>query len=112
MMWFIKHGVKKILIWRWYGKYINNNKALQEDILQTLLVRGSKVKFKDMKHRFSHLMIYYPEFAYIFFWRLKTKRPLGASLFEKTFVCKIFKSTKIEGGLMCYHPFATVINAK
>jgi serine acetyltransferase len=26
--------------------------------------------------------------------------------------CKIFKSTKIEGGLSCFHPFATVINAK
>ena len=25
---------------------------------------------------------------------------------------KWFKSTKIDGGLMCYHPYATVINAK
>lgn len=26
--------------------------------------------------------------------------------------CKIFRSTKIAGGMLCYHPYATVINAK
>ena len=29
-----------------------------------------------------------------------------------TFHCKLFHSTQIDGGLVCYHPFASVINAK
>ncbi len=26
--------------------------------------------------------------------------------------CKIFSDTQLEGGVVCFHPFATVINAK
>jgi serine O-acetyltransferase len=97
---------------RLYKRYVENNLVIQADIKQTLLVRGSKAISLPIKNQFSHLMLYYPEFAFIFFWRLKNIQVTGKSLFTKDFKCKIFKSTSIDGGIMCYHPFATVINAK
>jgi serine O-acetyltransferase len=33
-------------------------------------------------------------------------------LFFEKYPCKIFGNTIIEGGVVCYHPYATVINAK
>ena len=57
-------------------------------------------------------MLYYPEFAHIFFWRINARYHPWKPYFVRDFNCKIFGSTKIGGGLMCYHPFASVINAK
>src|SRR5690606_7624936 len=82
------------------------------DITQTISNRGCKVRALSLKRQFLHLMIYYPEFVLIFFWRIKKNNLIYRRLFFKNYYCKIFKSTKIDGGLMCYHPFATVINAK
>lgn len=112
MMTYLRHGLRKYFIWRWYNQYVLNSQIIQDDIRQTLKVRGSKAVSKPIDKQFDHVMLYYPEFALIFFWRQKNKKLFGKSLFLKNFNCKIFKSTDIKGGLMCYHPFATVINAK
>lgn len=96
----------------WFKRYVMDNHFIEADIRQTLIVRGSKIANKPLKKQFHHAMQYYPEFALIFFWRLKRRPYFWKNLFIKNFNCKIFKSTKIAGGMMCYHPFATVINAK
>jgi serine O-acetyltransferase len=85
---------------------------IQADIKQTLQARGSKVQSESIEKQFNHLMIYYPDYAFVFFWRINKLRYYWKSLFVGDIPCKIFRSTKILGGLMCYHPFATVINAK
>lgn len=108
----LKHSLKRFFIWRFYREHVAKNDVIKEDIRQTLIVRGSKVKNQSIEKQFRHAMLYYPEYAMVFFWRLKTKYLLGKTLFIRDFNCKIFKSTKIAKGMMCYHPFATVINAK
>ncbi|MBU2939573.1 serine acetyltransferase [Lacinutrix sp. C3R15] len=108
----IKHVLKKLLIARLFTSYVVNDKTIQEDINQTIKVRGCTVQPDTLKKRFEHLMIYYPDFAFIFFWRIKRKNYLWKRGFTKAVPCKIFRSTKIAGGMVCYHPFATVINAK
>jgi len=108
----VKHAYKKVLLKVLYKKYVKDNEVIQQDINQTLEVRGSKMKSRTLEKKFQHLMIYYPEFALIFFWRIKERRNRLKTLFSRDFHCKIFESTKIGGGMMCYHPFATVINAK
>ncbi|WP_026753220.1 serine acetyltransferase [Sediminibacter sp. Hel_I_10] len=107
----LKHLLKKLVLPSLYKTYVAENEIIAADIHQTLSVRGSKVASKSLKEQFYHLMHYYPEFAFIFFWRIKTSNYRWKKLFSKSFHCKIFGSTKIDGGLMCYHPFATVINA-
>lgn len=102
---------KTLLIRSLYKRYVVNDVVIQADVLQTLKVRGSKMASASLQHQFKHLMLYYPEFAMVFFWRINQKY-YWKHLFTKAFNCKIFKSTQIAGGLMCYHPFATVINAK
>ena len=106
-----KHIMKKLLLYRIYERYVISNDLIKEDIAATITSRGCNVLSPSIKRCFFHLMLYYPEYAMIFFWRIK-KSPWYANYYTKDFACKIFKSTKIEGGLMCYHPFATVINAK
>ncbi|WP_452225907.1 hypothetical protein [Lacinutrix cladophorae] len=108
----IKHVLKKLLIARLFTNYVLNNKTIQEDINQTIKVRGCSVQPDTLKKKFTHLMIYYPDFAFIFFWRIKRNNYRWKKSFTNEVPCKIFRSTKIAGGLMCYHPFATVINAK
>ncbi|MGC1472577.1 MAG: serine acetyltransferase [Psychroserpens sp.] len=108
----LKHILRKLVLPSLYRKYVKRREDIKDDIRQTLIVRGSKVIEKPIEQQFYHLMHYYPEFAFIFFWRIKTQKYLWRKLFTKPFQCKIFGGTKIEGGLMCYHPFATVINAK
>lgn len=91
---------------------MDNNTTIQLDINQTFKVRGCKAKKDSIQKKFEHLMIYYPEYAFIFFWRTKLKNKWFSSYFLKQdYLCKIFGSTKIEGGISCYHPYATVINA-
>lgn len=110
--YFIKRILKKLLIRSFYKRYVANNLVIQEDIKQTLKVRGSKVQMQTIEKQFKHLMTYYPDHAFIFFWRINKSRYRWKSLFVGDVACKIFRSTSIEGGLMCYHPYATVINAK
>ena len=105
--------LKKILLKVLYRKYVKLNGLVQQDIEQTFEVRGCKANKNSIQKKFEHLMVYYPEFAFIFIWRTKTKNRWWSSFFlNQDFLCKIFGSTQIAGGLICYHPFATVINAK
>lgn len=108
----IRHGVKRIIITTLFKKYVGHNDVLQKDINETFRVRGCKASRDTIEKKFSHLMNYYPEFAFIFFWRIKKNNYYWKHLFTEGYECKIFGSTKIHGGLVCYHPFATVINAK
>lgn len=108
----VRHALRKILIIRLYRQYVVNNEIVKKDIEQTIAVRGCRVNPNTLEKKFHHLMHYYPDFAFIFFWRINKRYYRLRSLFLKDLPCKIFGSTKIGGGLMCYHPYATVINAK
>ena len=108
----LKHGFKKALITSLFRKYVKDNHLVQADIEQTFSVRGCKATAENVQKKFNHLMTYYPEFAFIFFWRIKKQNYYWKYLFTQGYECKIFRSTNILGGLVCYHPFATVINAK
>lgn len=108
----IRHALKKWLLHKLFNRYVVNNTIVQADIEQTIHVRGCQVTPNTWKKKFEHLMIYYPDFAFIFFWRIKKANHSWKNWFTPQVPCKIFRSTKIAGGMMCYHPFATVINAK
>lgn len=112
VLFLIKHGFKKIILKQLYETYVKNNEVVKKDITQTFLVRNCKASHDSVEKKFQHLMIYYPAFSFIFFWRIKRGNYRWKSLFTKGYVCKIFGSTKIAGGLICFHPFSTVINAK
>ncbi len=110
ILFLFKYGFKKLLINQLYKKYVKNSILLQKDIEQTFFIRGCKAKYTTVEKNFHHLMNYYPEFSFIFFWRTK-RNYRWKSLFTKGYECKIFGSTKIGGGLNCFHPFSTVVNA-
>lgn len=109
---YIKHFIKKIIVKKLFKHYVSKDIIIQQDIEQTIKVRGCSVKGDTLEKKFEHVLIYYPDFALIFFWRIGKIKPLWRKLFLGKSLIKIFRSTKIDGGLMCYHPFATVINAK
>ncbi|WP_339634911.1 DapH/DapD/GlmU-related protein [Bizionia echini] len=108
----VKHAFKKVILIRLYNRYVSDNGVIQADIIQTMQIRGCKVTPDTLKKQFEHLMIYYPDFAFIFFWRIGKQNAYLKAWFTNEVPCKIFRSTKIAGGLICYHPFATVINAR
>lgn len=92
--------------------YVKNNSFLIEDIVSNIRHRRNK-EVTNLKNDFRYLLIHYSDFAFIFFWRIKSRFFLYKWLFyPKSSFCKIFRSTKLEGGVVCYHPYATVINAK
>ena len=104
---------KKLLVSYLYSQYVEKSETIQKDVKQTFIVRGCKAKKNSVQKKFEHLMIYYPEYAFIFFWRTKLINKWFSRFFiTQDYLCKIFGSTKIGGGLTCYHPYATVINAK
>ena len=93
--------------------YVKKNERIIQDIEQNFLVRNCKNTTVSLSKKFSHLLIHYPEFAFVFFWRLKNKFFLWKWLFyPKEYLCKLFRSCDYEGGMVCFHPYATVINAK
>lgn len=112
LLYLFKHGFKKMLLKGLFNTYVKDNTTLQEDVNQTFIVRNCKTKKDSVEKKFYHLMLYYPAYAFIFFWRIKKNKYRWKSLFTQGYPCKIFGSTKIKGGLVCFHPFATVINAK
>lgn len=112
MIRLVKHGFRKLLIKRLFNRFVSSNAIIQKDIEQTISVRGCRVKSNSIEKKFHHLMLYYPEYAFVFFWRTQLHKYRWRKLFTKEFSTKIFGNTKIDGGLMCYHPFASVINAK
>ena len=112
LLFLIKHAFKKWLVHGLFNRYVVSSAIIEADINQTIRVRGCQVVPNTLKKRFEHLMIYYPDFAFIFFWRIKRSNYSWRKLFYKDVPCKVFRSTKIGGGMVCYHPFASVINAK
>lgn len=112
MFKYLTYFLKKIVLRLLFIRFVSSNSKIQEDIENTFSTRGCNAKIVDVKKRFYHLMLYYPEFAFIFYWRIRSNPYYSKSLFVKDYHCKIFGSSDIKGGLMCYHPFATVINAK
>lgn len=108
----VKHAFRKLLIIGLFKRYVKQDASIQADIEHTIAVRGCQVTPDNIEKKFHHLMHYYPDFAFIFFWRIRKQNYRWRKLFMKDVPCKIFRSTKIDGGMMCYHPFATVINAK
>ena len=112
MIQFLRHGLRKVITFHLYKKYVIHSDLIQKDIHQTIFVRGCKLKTDTLYSKFCHLMYYYPDFALIFFWRIGQRYHRWRHLFMRDIPCKIFGSTKIEGGMVCFHPFATVINAK
>lgn len=111
MIHLFKHAYKKLIVKHLFNKYVMRNELIIEDIEMTIANRGCKVNPNTVYKKFEHLMIYYPEFVFIFFWRIKQRKQYWTKLFYKEYNCKIFESTKIAGGLICYHPLSTVINA-
>ncbi|REG87727.1 serine O-acetyltransferase [Winogradskyella sediminis] len=103
---------KKIQLRHMYNKYVEHNRLIHEDIETSFLKRGCTAKDTSIKTKFNHLMLYYPEFAVIFFWRIGVSKTKWLKMFSKDYNFKIFKSTNIKGGLFCFHPYASVINAK
>jgi serine O-acetyltransferase len=94
-------------------KKIASQEAVLKDVHHYFELRGCDAKKTSDFDRFKHLMKYYPEFVFVFQWRTGLLNSRMKRLFNyPNYQCKIFKSTKIEGGLSCFHPFATVINAK
>ncbi|MDT0557350.1 serine acetyltransferase [Ichthyenterobacterium sp. W332] len=112
MIRLFKHAYKKLILNMLYNKHVKDNTLIISDIDQVISVRGCAAKPKTVRKKFEHLMFYYPDAAFIFFWRIGSISKWPSKLFTKNFNCKIFGSTKIEGGLHCFHPFGTVINAK
>lgn len=111
---YYKHFVMNFYIKNIFKSVVRKHPESIEDIHQTFTLRGCDSRKVTSFDRFKHLMKYYPEFVYILQWRtglLKNKR-LKQLFNYQTYHCKIFGSTKIKGGLSCFHPFATVINAK
>jgi len=112
LLFIIRHAYKKLLLLSLYKRYVLDNDFIKADIQQTISVRGCKVNPETLEKKFYHLMLYYPEFALVFLWRIGGGSKRLRRVFGKDFHCKIFQSCSIKGGMMCYHPFATVINAK
>src|SRR5690606_27006174 len=91
---------KKLILKRLYKKFIEQNRVLQLDVEETFIARGCQSKVATVQKKFEHLMLYYPEFAFIFLWRTNQKNHRFAKLFlQQDYLCKIFRSTKILGGL-------------
>jgi hypothetical protein len=92
----IKHAFKKLLLRSLYKRYVINNKIIQADILRTLEVRGSRVQHEPLQKQFDHLMLYYPDYAFVFFWRIEKLNYRWEKLFVSNIPCKIFRSTSIS----------------
>lgn len=105
--------LNKVLIIKNLFSKVKADITIEQDVNHYYVLRGCDVKKKTYNDRFRHLMLYYPEFVFVFQWRTGLLNNRQKKLLSyPNYQCKIFKSTKIAGGLSCFHPFATVINAK
>lgn len=105
--------IKKLYADILYNGYAKNSNEVKQDISFNYEFRKCQNSNKSLREKFIHLIIHYPEFAFIFFWRHKVNLPLVKWFFQsESMSCKIFKSVKLGGGVVCFHPYATVINAK
>lgn len=105
---------KYIFILIHYKKYVKGNEFLQDEIKYNMNVKVSKGILWSTKVQFKHLMFYYQDFTHLYFWRIGKQNSFYKWLFypNKTSHCKIFTSTRIASGMISYHPFGTIINAK
>lgn len=105
-------ALNKIISFILFRLYVKNNETILLDITNNFKHRNIKHK-ENIQKNFSHLMVHYPEFAFIFFKRAGLNSSFLKSFYKsENFYCKIFGSTKLAGGVVAYHPFATVINAQ
>ena len=105
--------VKYLYLRTLFKKYVLTNDFIKFDILRTIEVHNCTPRKNQLFWEFYHLMIYYPEFVAVFQFRTGNKSATFKSLTAYSpYSFKIFKSTKIKGGLVCYHPYGTVINAR
>ena len=108
----IRLFLNKFLATFLYEIYVKKNAYIVKDIQNNIVVRQIKDK-ENIRKNFSHLLLHYPEFAFIFFKRINNNISLFSWFYNSnSMYCKIFNDTKLEGGVVCFHPFATVINAK
>jgi len=91
----IKHAFRKLLLIGLFKRYVLDNEIIQKDIEQTISVRGCQVKPDTIEKKFHHLLHYYPDFAFIFFWRINKRLYRWRFLFLKdTIPCKIFNKIR------------------
>lgn len=106
-------AVRKLYIRLFLKKIILSNTLIQEDAARGMEVYQSSRKNINVYQKVEHMLIHYPAYAFLFSYRSKVKTRIFRRLFMPlTFAAKIFGGTKIGGGLACFHPYATVINAK
>lgn len=73
-------------------------------------VINSKIKSCSVQRQLRHLLLHYPAFCFQFKFRIGIRSWLFDKLFiPQPFAAKIFGSTKINGGMVCFHPFGSVI---
>ncbi len=103
---------KYFLVYFFLKKKIN--KEILEDIEKNILERCPKHVNKPLFFKFKHLMFYYPDFSFLFFWRTNNLNRFYKSVFKISnyYQSKIFRSTILLGGVVPYHSFSTIINAK
>jgi serine O-acetyltransferase len=109
---FVRSIIGKFFIYFFYEKYVKNNEFIEHEIQHNYRVRVNSNLNKSVKQKFIHLLLYYPEFSFVFLWRIKNKAWIYSYLFSENYNCKFFRSSNIESGMVAFHPFATVINAK
>ncbi len=111
---YLKHIRLNYHINRFFKIVLSSFPEVLADVDSTYILRGCDPSKQNTFDRFKHLMKHYPEYVFVFQWRTKLLK--GDSLKKlfnyNSYQCKIFRSTKIKGGLSCYHPFASVLNAK
>lgn len=107
------YALRKVCAMYMFNKHAKNAPVILQDVEQTYLARGCDKRKQNPLQQFCHLMIYYPDFVYVFRLRIKCKSLLFRKLFGGDSYCsKVLGNTQIGGGMVCYHPYASVINAK
>jgi len=110
----IKHIIKIAYIKFFYKRYVRDISSIQLDIEANISFRSPQHLRMSQEKKFKHLMVYYTDFAYLFFWRIDKFNIVNRILFcNNSFsYFKIFKNIDLKGGVIPCHAFATIINAK
>lgn len=104
--------VNRLIVNYLFKKHVVNNSIVKNDITNNLNVRKVKGK-SDLQLDLAHLLLHYPDFAFMFLYRISKVKGFYKWFYRvENNCCKIFKSTKIGGGVVCFHPFASVLNAQ
>ncbi|MGY5352968.1 DapH/DapD/GlmU-related protein [Wenyingzhuangia sp. IMCC45533] len=106
------HFIRLVLVYFYYDKYVTDNEKILKDIEKNIVCRSKKKS--TIKKDFKHLMIHYPDFAFLFFWRINKQTLYNKILFynNSLHVFKIFRNINLKGGVVPHHPISTIINAK